>query len=132
VARELAMALHAELTAIEVLDVPMYLLYSGRSREGMPAQDPMKAATNQIAALGGFEPRIKVGYGDEQLIGASSTLDLLVMGSRSVGLVRRLLHGSTNQDLVRGAHCAVLLLAEVARAAQHSDSRAGRRVATVA
>jgi nucleotide-binding universal stress UspA family protein len=129
VARELAMALNAELAAIEVVDVPMYLLHPGRLREGTPAQGAMNAATNQIAALGGVEPHVSVEDVDEQLISTSGMVDLLVMGYRSVGLVRRLLHGSTSQDLVRGAHCAVLLLAETAREPQHSHGPGDQRVA---
>jgi nucleotide-binding universal stress UspA family protein len=114
VARDLSAALTAELVAIEVVDIPMYLLYSGKGWEAAAAQDPLTLAANQIAALGEFEPRVTVGYVDEQLLGASRTLDLLVMGSRSAGFVRRLLHGSTSQDLARTAQCALLVLTESA------------------
>lgn len=122
VARDLSVALNAELAAIEVVDIPMYLLYSGRSPAGAPGQDALTQAANQIAALGEFEPRVSVGYVDEQLLRATGTLDLLVMGSRSVGLVRRLLHGSTSQDLARTARCALLVLTEPACEAYHASS----------
>ena len=88
----------------------------------MPAVDPLKDAANEIASLGDFEPRVRFGGVEEQLVRASGTLDLLVMGSRSVGLVRRLLNGSTSQDLARSAHCAVLVLTQSACEAYHTDS----------
>jgi nucleotide-binding universal stress UspA family protein len=128
-ARDLALALHAELATIEVVDVPTYLLHPGKLREGAPAQAAINAATNQIAALGGSEPHVSVEDVDQRLTSTSGMVDLLVMGSPSVGLVRRLLHGSTSQDLVRGAHCAVLLLAEAVRETERSHARVGQRVA---
>lgn len=114
VARDLSAALDAELAAIEVVDVPMYLLYSGRGREGVPARDALTLASNQIAGPGRFEPSVRFGYVDEQLLRASRALDLLVMGSRSAGFVRRLLHGNTSEDLARSAQCALLVLTEPA------------------
>lgn len=122
VARDMALVLKSELTAIEVLDLPMYLIYSGKNREGGPAGNTMDEAAKEITALGDFEPRVSFGYVKDQLVSASDTLDLLVMGTRSVGLVRRLLNGSTSQDLVRSAHCAVLVLPEAACASYRADN----------
>jgi nucleotide-binding universal stress UspA family protein len=121
VARDLSIVLKAELAAIEVLDVPMYLIYSGKNREGGPSGNTLDEAAKEITALGDFEPRVRFGYVKDQLVSASGTLDLLVMGSRSVGLVRRLLSGSTSLDLARSAHCAILVLTETACASYHAD-----------
>jgi nucleotide-binding universal stress UspA family protein len=104
-ARELAKALHAKLSAIEVLDVPMYIFYSSRPREGMPAQDPLKVVANEISQLGEFEPYVRFGYVEDELAKASVTVDLLVMGSRSLGRVRRLVETSRSQDIARRARC---------------------------
>jgi nucleotide-binding universal stress UspA family protein len=122
VARELAIAMDAELAAIEVLDLPMLLLYSGKPREGMSTQDPLQAASSEIVTLGGFEPRVRVGYADEQLTNASDRLDLLVMGHGSAGRVRRLLRSSTSQDLARAARCALLVLSEAACESHNGNS----------
>lgn len=128
VARDMALVLKSELTAIEVLDLPMYLIYSGKNREGGPAGNTMDEAAKEITALGGFEPRVSFGYVKDQLVSASDRLELLVIGTRSVGLVRRLLTGSTSQDLVRSAHCAVLVLTEAACESYHASSVAGEHV----
>lgn len=129
VARDLSIVLKAELAAIEVVDVPMYLLYAGKNPEGTSAQDPLEDAANEIAALGDFEPRVRFGGVEEQLVSASGELDLLIMGSRSVGLVRRLLNGSTSLDLARSARCAVLILTHSACEAYHAGSVADEPVA---
>lgn len=121
VARDLSIVLKAELAAIEVLDVPMYLIHSGTNREGGPAGATLDEAAKEITTLGDVEPRVRFGYVKDQLVSASGTLDLLVMGSRSVGLVRRLVSGSTSFDLARSAHCAVLVLTEAACESYHAD-----------
>lgn len=113
-ARGLAGALHAKLTAIEVLDIPMYIFYSSRPREGMPAQDPVKSVANEISQLGEFEPSVRFGNVQDELAKASRTVDLLVMGSQTLGRLRRLVHSSKSQDIARRAHCPLLVLTEAA------------------
>ncbi len=130
VARDLAMALNAELATAELVDVPAYLRHAGTTHEGSPAPEPMNAVTNQIAALAGSEPHVSVEDANEQLIAAGGTVDLLIVGSRSVGLVRRLLHGGTNQDLVRVSHCPVLVVPEAASEAHGSHDHADQPVAS--
>ncbi len=46
----------------------------------------------------------------ETLVERSAALDLLVLGSRGLGPVRRLLLGSTSERVVRDAGCAVLIV----------------------
>jgi nucleotide-binding universal stress UspA family protein len=103
-----------ELTAIEVLDVPMYIFYSSRPREGMPGQDPLKVVANEISRLGGFEADVRFGYLEDELANASGTVDLLVMGSRSLGRVRLRVETSTSQEIARRAWCPLLVMSEAA------------------
>jgi nucleotide-binding universal stress UspA family protein len=57
----------------------------------------------------------------DELARRSGHLDLLVLGSRSHGPVRRLLLGSTSRRLVREARCPLLVLPRGARAPAQTD-----------
>lgn len=120
VARDLAMAMNAELVTTEVVDIPAYLLHPVKPPDTTPAARPINAVTNQVAALAGSAPHLSAEEADEQMLHAGGTVDLLVMGSRSVGPVTRLLHGGTHEELVRRAGCAVLVVAEADDRARHS------------
>ena len=50
-----------------------------------------------------------VGHPAEELIRADEGLDLLVLGSRRWGPVRRLALGSTSERVIRDAACPVLV-----------------------
>jgi nucleotide-binding universal stress UspA family protein len=50
------------------------------------------------------------GAAAAEIVSASSGLELLVMGSRAYGPVRRVLLGSVSADVVRDARCPVLIL----------------------
>jgi len=130
-ARELAGALHAKLTAIEVLDVPMYIFYSLRPREGMPAQDPLKVVANEISQLGEFEPDVRFGYVEDELAKASGTVDLLVMGSRTLGRVRRLVNSSRSQDMAGRARCPLLVMSEAAAEAFNDNSQIDQHISVI-
>lgn len=54
----------------------------------------------------------EIGYGrpGEELERFSETLDLLIVGSRDRGSLRRMLAGSTSDHLARRAHCPLLVL----------------------
>jgi nucleotide-binding universal stress UspA family protein len=63
-----------------------------------------------------------------ELVDASAGLDLLVLGSRGHGPLRRLLLGSVSAHVVRHAACPLLLLpqgAEAPAAAAAPPERAG-------
>jgi nucleotide-binding universal stress UspA family protein len=53
---------------------------------------------------------VAVGTPVDELVELSRTVDLLVVGSRAWGPVRRTLMGSTAAKLMRKAHCPVLVL----------------------
>jgi nucleotide-binding universal stress UspA family protein len=50
------------------------------------------------------------GAPTDALVARSDALDLLVLGSRGRGPMRRLLLGSTSEHVVRDAGCAVLVV----------------------
>jgi nucleotide-binding universal stress UspA family protein len=62
------------------------------------------------------EGRIRRGSAVRELVEASSELDLLLLGSRGYGPVRRVVLGSTAAGVVDAAHCPVMVLARGAGA----------------
>jgi nucleotide-binding universal stress UspA family protein len=80
------------------------------------AQAAVKAeADKALAALTGPHPEpvtVKAvhGFPVEELVGASKQADLIVLGSRGVGGFTRLMLGSTADQVVRHAHCPVLIV----------------------
>lgn len=73
-----------------------------------------KASLEAVAAEMDGEDRmlLEVLRGDPcgVLVSASQNLDLLILGSRAYGPVRRALLGSVSADVMRAAHCPVLVL----------------------
>ncbi|HEX6620427.1 MAG TPA: universal stress protein, partial [Solirubrobacteraceae bacterium] len=65
----------------------------------------------RLAACDGViaEGVVVVGHPAEELIVATEKLDLLVLGSRRWGPVRRLALGSTSERVIRDAECPVLV-----------------------
>jgi nucleotide-binding universal stress UspA family protein len=116
VARRLAAAHGAHLSAFEAISVPVYV-YMGT---GVPGGDTIEAmvaeARHRIEQLG-VVPHAAYGDPAEELAIYSGSLDLLVVGSRGYGPLRRLMHGSTSQELARRARCPLLVLTRAARAA---------------
>jgi nucleotide-binding universal stress UspA family protein len=60
--------------------------------------------------IGDHELEVLQGKAADALVARSGGLDLLVLGSRGWGPVRRLLLGSTSEHVVRDAGCAVLVV----------------------
>ena len=54
--------------------------------------------------------RVLEGDAAAELAAASADVDLLVVGSRGFGPVRRVLLGSVSRELVRSASCPVVVL----------------------
>ena len=70
----------------------------------------MDEAELRLDALAGVEPRAVVGLAGEELAVLSGEVDLVVVGSRAYGPVRRIVHGSTSNYLERHARCSLLVL----------------------
>jgi nucleotide-binding universal stress UspA family protein len=74
------------------------------------AEDELHAALRGVdmdVEIGG---RVVPGLTVDEFVGLSAHVDLLVVGSRGWGPVRRILVGSTAAHLMREAHCPVIVL----------------------
>ena len=74
------------------------------------------AAKDRLRSLDGVEGRVAVGLPGDELTAFSDEVDLLVVGSRSYGPLRRLMFGSTSAHLARTARCPLLVLPRSAAA----------------
>jgi nucleotide-binding universal stress UspA family protein len=106
VARELAKALGAKVSAFEAVLLP----FEGRGT-GEAIGELVDAARQRIAALDDVEPHAAYGAAAEELALYGASVDLLIVGSRGYGPIGRLMHGSTSQQLAHTARCPLLVLA---------------------
>ena len=82
VARKLAADFGSELSAFQAVSIPAYVY---RAAPPGSINDVVRRAREQIAGLGGVEPHAAYGNPVEELTVYSSSLDLLVVGSRGYG-----------------------------------------------
>jgi nucleotide-binding universal stress UspA family protein len=113
VARTLAVAWAAKLSALEAVSLPSYA-FVGPGATDYPPQCLVEDALERIAGLGGVEPHAVYGQPAEELALYSASLDLLIVGARGYGPVGRLIHGSTSQRLAHTARCPLLVLTRAA------------------
>jgi nucleotide-binding universal stress UspA family protein len=110
-ARELAGALHARIEALQVVAIPS-VTYSGvmmpSIAEGMDAT--LDDASARMSELPGVEGHAVYGLAGEELAAFSANVDLLLVGSRGYGPLRRLVLGSASNYLERHARCSLLVL----------------------
>jgi nucleotide-binding universal stress UspA family protein len=110
-ARELAEPTRATVTALEVVAIPSYAFTGvvapalGDSIERMLAE-----ANERLGRLPGVEGHAVYGLAGEELAAFSREVDLLVVGSRGYGPLRRLVLGSTSDYLERHARSSLLVL----------------------
>ncbi len=111
VTRSIAARAGAQARALEVISVPAYA-YTGMMSPavGEEIDTVMQEANERMRALDGAEGRAVYGLTGEELAAFSDELDLLVVGSRSYGPVKRLVLGSTSDYLERHARCSLLVL----------------------
>jgi len=121
VARALAQQCGAELSACEVITLPVYAFVGGPAPIDGVVEDMVVDARNRIAALGGVEPHAVYGLTGEELAAYSASVDLLIVGSRGYGPVGRLVHGSTSEQLARTARCPLLVLTRAGRVAEKGE-----------
>jgi nucleotide-binding universal stress UspA family protein len=94
----------------EIADIP-----APRQQElNEEAQRLLNAQVEQIKADGGtvVQAHLRIGKSDEQIVALAEEIGagLIVMGSRGLGGIRRLLMGSVSNSVVRHAHCPVLIV----------------------
>ena len=115
VAHEIATATGGEVHALEVVSLPSYAFTTiipplvGENLELMVSETAAR-----LDELQGVQGRAVYGIPGEELAVFSEDMDLLVVGSRGYGPVRRLIAGSTSSYLERHTRCSLLVLARTA------------------
>lgn len=111
VARELAAPTKAKVHALEVVSLPP-VAYGGLMSPpiGEFINGMVKEASERMKELADVEGRAVYGLAGEELARFGDELDILVVGSRGYGPVRRLVSGSTSNYLERHARCSLLVL----------------------
>lgn len=115
IARALAEQHGARLSAMEVLSLPAHLFAGTAAAVDVPITDMVREGRERVAQLGDVEAHAVYGNPAEELGLYSSSLDLLVVGSRDYGPVGRLMHGSTSRNLARNTRSPLLVLTRAAR-----------------
>jgi nucleotide-binding universal stress UspA family protein len=114
-AQELAKSTGAAVNALEVVAIPT-LAYAGTIPpaigEGIDVM--LQEAEGRMKQLPGVEGHAVYGIAGEELAAFGDQLNLLVVGSRGYGPVKRLVLGSTSDYLERHARCSLLVLPRVA------------------
>lgn len=110
-AREVAAQHRSKLIALEVVSIPTYS-FTGLTPPalGETIEALLADARRRMGELKDVEGRAVYGLPGEELAAFSGELDLLVVGSRNYGPLRRLVLGSTSDYLERHSRCSLLVL----------------------
>jgi nucleotide-binding universal stress UspA family protein len=114
-ARSVAEPTQASLHVLEVVSIPTYA-YTGMIPPalGEGIESMIHEANERLRQLPDVEGRAVYGLTGEELAAFSDQVDVLVVGSRSYGPLRRLVLGSTSDYLERHARCSLLVLPRAA------------------
>jgi nucleotide-binding universal stress UspA family protein len=110
-ARALAAPTRATLNALRVVPILAYSyggLAAGAVQESIDFM--LEQAESSLAELPEVEGRAVYGLTGEELAAFGDEVDVLVVGSRSYGPLRRLMFGSTSEYLERHARCSLVVL----------------------
>lgn len=115
VARELAAPTRAAVHALEVVSIPS-AAYGGLVAPtiGKSIELMVQEASSRMKELSDVEGRAVYGLSGEELAAFGDEVDILVVGSRGYGPVRRLVIGTTSDYLERHARCSLLVLPRTA------------------
>lgn len=110
-ARTLAVSTGARVLAREVVSIPSYA-YGGllAPSTGEELNLAVKEANERLGSLTDVEGSAVYGIPGEGLAEFGEEVDILVVGSRGYGPLRRLVLGSTSEYLERHARCPLLVL----------------------
>jgi nucleotide-binding universal stress UspA family protein len=113
-ARTLAESSGAALHALEVVMIPT-VAYTGIMPPaiGESIDVMLQEATSRMSKLPDAEGHAVYGLAGEELAAFGDQVDILVVGSRGYGPVKRLVLGSTSEYLQRHARCPLLVLPRV-------------------
>jgi nucleotide-binding universal stress UspA family protein len=114
VARELAAPTRATVHALEVVMIPT-IAYGGMVAPGFGESIDivLQDADNRMKEMPDVDGHAVYGLAGEELAAFGDHVDLLVVGSRGYGPVKRLVLGSTSDYLERHARCSLLVLPRV-------------------
>ena len=114
-ARELAASTGATIHPLEVVSIPT-AAYGGLISPtiGESIEAIIQEAKSRMEQMPGVQGHAAYGLTGEELAAFSEDVDILVVGSRGYGPVRRLVLGSTSDYLERHARCPLLVLPRVA------------------
>ena len=124
VARGLAARYGATVRAMTVVNpIPGALRYweAFEPDWGMAIEVVGRTANEQLGLLDGVDSSVAVGVPSEALAAFGAEVDLLVVGSRSYGPVRRMMLGSTSVHLAYGTLCPLLVLPRPVAAGDEQD-----------
>jgi nucleotide-binding universal stress UspA family protein len=113
-ARDIAAATGATIHALEVVSLPS-VAYTGLIAPaiGETIDAMLQEATSRMQALPDVDARAVYGLAGEELASFSDEVDLLVVGSRGYGPVKRLVLGSASDYLQRHGRCSLLVLPRI-------------------
>jgi nucleotide-binding universal stress UspA family protein len=110
-ARELADGTRALVRVLEVVAIPNYAFTGfGAPALGESIEMMLSEANERMAQLDGVDGRAVYGLAGEELAAFGGEVQLLVVGSRGYGPMKRLIIGSTSDYLQRHARCSLLVL----------------------
>jgi nucleotide-binding universal stress UspA family protein len=114
-ARELAAATRATVHALEVVMIPT-VAYTGiiPPALGDSVDLMIQEANSRMQEMPDVDGHAVYGLAGEELAAFGDQVDLLVVGSRGYGPVKRLVLGSTSDYLQRHARCSLLVLPRAA------------------
>ncbi len=114
-AQTLAAPTRATVHALEVVSIPTYA-YTGivPPALGESIDVMLQEANGRMQELPDVEGHAVYGLTGEELAAFGDQVDILVVGSRGYGPVKRLVLGSTSDYLERHARCSLLVLPRIA------------------
>jgi nucleotide-binding universal stress UspA family protein len=123
-ARQIAAETKGSVRALQIVTIPS-VMYTGLMPPllGESVDTMIEEARGRMEGMPGVEGRAVYGVPGEELSAFGDELDLLVVGSRNFGPVRRRVVGSTCDYLERHARCSLLTLPRV-DAADGADGEA--------
>jgi nucleotide-binding universal stress UspA family protein len=113
-ARELAAHHGASVSALTVVEPSPYAGLLRGSARSETYETRMQEAKDDLAALDGVKGEVALGLAGEELAAFGARVDLLIVGSRGYGPLRRLMLGSTASHLASNARCPLLVLPRLA------------------
>ncbi|MFA4927550.1 MAG: universal stress protein [Patulibacter sp.] len=118
-AAEIARAAGAELRIVGVVEpaAVWYAAYGGSDAAGDLARivrEDLTAAAGRVEGVERIDVRVLTGEPVKAITEATDDADLLVLGSRGYGPIRRVLLGSVSAKLVRDPACPLLVLPRTA------------------